>query len=286
MTLLIEPSTVVAPLLFVFGAAFGSFLAAAAYRIPRQISLFRPSQCPQCSARIGLLGLLPVAGYVLLRGRCRSCHQKFSPHYALFELLMGVLTVYAVQSHMSATELLNLALQAIGAGDLVLGRFSMGFALPVLTSLWILYSGGLLSLIDLEFRILPDVITLPGIAVGLTLSAFDPDRMWYEGILGAAIGGLGLWSVATLYRLLRGRDGMGLGDVKYLAMVGAALGWTGVLWCLLLGSCLGSLAGLGLAVVTRKGLQTAIPFGPFLAAGALLYTLHQVYFDGVLLGVP
>lgn len=286
MTLLIEPSSVVAPLLFVFGAAVGSFLAAAAYRIPRQISLFRPSQCTSCGARIGLLGLIPVVGYALLRGRCRSCHEKFSPHYALFELLMGLLTVYAVGVHVGASELLNLVLQATGAEDVVLGRFPLGFAVPLLTTLWILYSGGLLSLIDLEFRILPDVITLPGIAVGLSLMAFDPDRMWYEGVLGAAIGGLGLWSVATLYRLLRGRDGMGLGDVKYLAMVGAALGWTGVLWCLLLGSSVGSLAGLGVAVVTRKGLQTAIPFGPFLAAGALLYALHRGFFDGVLLGAP
>jgi leader peptidase (prepilin peptidase)/N-methyltransferase len=282
MTLMIEPALVATPILFALGASLGSFLAAAAYRIPREISLLRPSECTVCGARIGLFGLVPVLGYLLVRGRCASCHQRFSPHYAFFELLMGLLTVYCVEAHVGVPALMSLA---TGTNE-VLGRYPLGFAVPLLTALWILYSGGLLSLIDLEFRILPDVITVPGVAVGLTLTAFDPERLWFEGLLGAAVGGLGLWAVAVIYRLLRGRDGMGLGDVKYLAMVGAALGWTGVLWCLLIGSCLGSVFGMGLALFTRKGLQTAIPFGPFLAVGALLYALHGNFFDGVLLGAP
>ncbi len=270
---------VVQGLIFLIGSALGSFLAATAYRLPRNISLLRPSQCVSCDAAVPWWGLVPIFGYFFLRGKCVNCGQRFSPHYAFFEFLMGALTLYCVEVHVGTDALLMQFTNLWGVGSQKLyGAFHFVYVVPLLTSLWLLYSGGLLSLIDIEFRILPDVITLPGIVVGLIITAFDPERAFTEALIGVAVGGGGLWLVAAIYRLLRGKDGMGLGDVKYLAMVGAVLGWTGVLWCLLIASFLGSIAGLFAGLISKKGLQTAIPFGPFLAAGALVYSLHQLFF--------
>jgi leader peptidase (prepilin peptidase)/N-methyltransferase len=160
-----------------------------------------------------------------------------------------------------------------------------------------LYTGVVLSLIDWEFRILPDVITLPGILIGFLVSWGDPSRGWLFSLAGVLSGAGSLWLIAVAYRSLRGRDGMGLGDVKYLGMIGAVLGWSGVLWTMMMASLVGSVAGLAFGLWSRMrsnesggtptaALQVAIPFGPFLAAAAFAYSLFSDYFLGFLGAAP
>jgi leader peptidase (prepilin peptidase)/N-methyltransferase len=231
------------------GAATGSFLNVAIYRMPRGESVVAPrSHCTTCERVIPWYDNLPVLSWLLLRGRCRGCGQSFSVRYPVVEALTAVI-------------LLGLSLQF---GWTVGLAFAFYFACSLLV----------VTYIDLDHQIIPDRITLPGIAVGLVLALIAPAEMRWHAVqswgIGTLVGGGILWVVAWGYALATGREGMGGGDIKLLAMIGAFLGWQGVLLSLLLASFIGSIVGVGWMVARGADSKLAIPFGPFLALGALV----------------
>ncbi|MCL6622298.1 MAG: prepilin peptidase [Syntrophobacterales bacterium] len=230
----------------VVGLAVGSFLNVVITRLPRGESPFRGrSRCPQCSTPVRWRDNLPVISYLLMRGRCRACGAAIPWRYPVVELISGLLTA-ALWFKFPASPLLA-----------AYAPFCAGLVA--------------LSFLDLEHFWLPDVLTLPLTALGLLLSLVLPHLRWYEAWLGALVGGGAFYAVAGLYRRLTGREGLGLGDAKLLALIGAFLGVHALPWVVLVSALLG--AGVGAALIWREkaGRLTPIPYGPFLAAAALLY---------------
>ncbi len=237
---------------FIVGLVIGSFLNVCIYRIPKGKSIVSPpSACPACGSKIKPWHNIPVLSYILLRGRCAYCGAGISPRYPLIELLNALLYVA------------------------VLYRFGLhpaSFLIMVLISAFIV-----VTFIDLDHQIIPDGITLPGIVLGLILGPLvlrNPAIPWHTGfinsLLGVVVGGGFLWITFHLYYALTKREGMGGGDVKLMAMIGAFLGWKAVLLTIFLGSLLGSVVGLGLVIFKGMNMRkTPIPFGPFLVAGAM-----------------
>jgi leader peptidase (prepilin peptidase)/N-methyltransferase len=228
----------------VVGLLVGSFLNVCIYRLPRGESVAWPaSHCTSCNRPLAWFENIPVASWAVLRGRCRTCGSHISAVYPLVEAVTAVLFAgaYAVYG---PTPLLAVRLLFIGA--LVV-----------------------LFMIDLEHQILPNVITLPGVVIGLVCSLFVAPG-WTSSLIGLLAGGLFPFIVAELYLRIRGREGMGMGDFKMLGMVGAFLGWP-LVWVTLLLSCLlGIVIGGGALLVARRGLATRIPFGTFIAVAALI----------------
>jgi leader peptidase (prepilin peptidase)/N-methyltransferase len=229
---------------FVIGAVVGSFLNVCIHRLPAGESVVHPpSHCPGCGARIRSRDNIPLLSYVLLRGRCRSCGAPISVRYPVVEALSGVLLV------------------------LLLYRFELSPKLGVYAA----FVAALIvvSFIDLDHQIIPDVISLPGIVVGLIASALGQGPPLLDSALGALVGGGILYAVAVGYHAFTGREGMGGGDIKLLAMIGAFLGWRGVLLSLIIGSFTGAVVGISLILARRQDSRVPIPFGPFLALGAV-----------------
>ncbi len=230
------------------GLAVGSFLNVVVHRLPRQESLVSPgSRCPTCGSALRWFDNVPVLSYAFLGGRCRGCREVINVRYPLVELITAAVFVW----HYAA------------------------FGWTPLLAVRLLFAASLVALfaIDLEHHLLPDAITLPGIVAGLLASVFVPPG-FTEALIGALIGGGVLWGIGEAYFRYAGEEGMGGGDVKMLAMIGAFLGWKLVLVTLVLSSVAGSLLGLGLIVVHRGGLKKALPFGTFLALGALAASLY------------
>jgi leader peptidase (prepilin peptidase)/N-methyltransferase len=245
---------------FVFGATVGSFLNVCIWRLPRNESIVFPaSHCPHCDFKIPFYDNIPILGYLLLGGRCRRCKERISPQYPLVELVNGLLT-------------LALFLK-FGPSLTFLVLFVFSSALVAIT------------FIDLEHQIIPDVISLPGIPLGLAASFFLPWLGWKNSLLGILLGGGSLLLVAYGYQLLAKKEGMGGGDVKLLAMMGAFLGWRSVLFIIFTASLAGSVIGLTVMAVQKKDTKLAIPFGPFLAFGALLYIFYGRQIIGWYLGL-
>jgi len=231
---------------FVFGAVVGSFLNVCIYRIPKGLSIVSPpSSCPNCGSRIPFYLNVPILAYLVLRGRCSKCSEPFSARYPIVEALTGVFAVFTFIRFGPSIE--------------TLVYFAFLSALIVIT------------FIDLDLKIIPDVISLPGIVVGLAASFFLPYPGVVDSLIGAVAGGGILLLVAWGYLLATGHEGMGMGDVKLLAMIGAFLGWKGVVVTLLFGSFIGALLGAVLIIAFGKGGRYAIPFGPFLALGAIVH---------------
>ncbi|RLB72703.1 MAG: prepilin peptidase [Deltaproteobacteria bacterium] len=234
----------------VFGLVCGSFFNVCIYRIPRDLSIVAPpSHCPKCEHRLPFWLNVPLLTYVLLRGRCYFCREPISVRYPLVELLTGLL---------------------FGAAAL---RFGLTPALA--RALILIFLLVPVTFIDLEFQIIPDGFSLPGIVIGLAGCWWWGGLVpWWEFLLGAAFGWLSLWLVATGYHCFTGRDGMGGGDLKLLAMLGAFLGCKALLPIILLSSLSGAVIGVGLVLWQGRDGRYAIPFGPFLAAGGLLYLFY------------
>lgn len=233
---------------FVVGAAIGSFLNVCIYRIPAGESIVSPrSRCPQCLTPIRWHQNIPLLSYALIRGRCANCHAPISLRYPLVEALTGLLFL------------------------LVFLRYGLH---PVTLVFW-LFAAALVAItfIDLDHQIIPDVISLPGIVVGFACSFAVPWMTWLDSLLGIVIGGGSLYLVAVGYELLTKKEGMGFGDVKMLAMIGAFLGWKAVFPVIFLSSLAGTLVGVPLMLIKRADGKLAIPFGPFLALGALVMVL-------------
>ncbi|MEW6584228.1 MAG: prepilin peptidase [Nitrospirota bacterium] len=233
---------------FIIGSVIGSFLNVCIYRLPRNLSIVFPaSRCPSCNTPIRPLDNIPILSYFLLGGKCRVCRAKIAFRYPLVEFLNAALYV------------------------LVVLRYGTGWD----TLIYCIFSSTLvvITFIDLDFQIIPDRITLPGIPIGLVAGAFflpDPFMRYSDlglkaSVIGFIAGGGLFYLVATV-----SRGGMGGGDIKMMAMVGALTGWKSVLLTTFLGSLSGSLVGIFLMIFKGKGRKTKIPFGPFLALGALL----------------
>lgn len=241
--------------LFIFGAIVGSFLNVCIVRLPKGRSLVSPpSHCPACETPIPFYDNVPLLSYLYLRGRCRFCGARISPRYFVVELVTALLAVAL--------------LHRFGLGISFFVGFIFVSALIVVT------------FIDLDVRIVPDVVSLPGIGLGLFWSIVN--SQWsiehpstfpspVSSLLGILFGGGSLLLVAWVYQFLTGKEGMGGGDVKLLAMIGAFLGWVAVPVTLFFASLSGSTVGL--ALILKKGVdgKYALPFAPFLCVGALFH---------------
>lgn len=234
-----------------FGALVGSFLNVVIVRLPEEGGsvVFPASHCPICKKPIAWYDNIPLVSFLLLRGRCRQCRARISRRYPLVEGAMALLAL-ALYQH---------------------------FGLTLLFAIYFLFCAALLVVIfiDLQHQIIPDVISLPGIVLGFGLSFVNPFVTWQDAGLGILFGGGSFYLVALVYYLLTKREGMGGGDIKLLAMIGAFLGWQSLPFVVFGSSLLGVVAGVWAMVEQRKGGKTVIPYGPFLAMAALLYLFFR-----------
>ncbi len=230
---------------FVFGACIGSFLNVCIFRLPAGRSIVRPgSSCPKCGHRLSWWENIPILSYLILRAKCHRCQAPISVQYPLVEALTGTLTL-ALWQKFGPTP-----------------QFMIYF--PFIASLLVI------SFIDLEYQVIPDTLSLPGILLGIACSFLNPDLKWYDSIIGAILGGGVLFSIAAGYLLLTKKEGMGGGDIKLLAMIGAYLGWRALPLVIFISAAAGSVIGIGIILLSKAGRQSPIPFGPFLSAAAVL----------------
>jgi leader peptidase (prepilin peptidase)/N-methyltransferase len=250
-----DSEALVATIMFVFGAMIGSFLNVCIARLPKGESIFwPPSHCPKCNEPISFFDNIPIIGFLVLGGRCRSCRQQISLRYIAVEVLTGFMAAALY--------------------------FQFGLGLAFFTAFTLVAALIVISFIDLDFRIVPDVISLPGIVVGVLFSVVakyfvgDPSETIpspMSALGGIVAGGGFLFGVAWIYERLTGVDGMGGGDIKLLAMIGAFLGWPSIPFTIFLASLAGSVVGLGIMLATGAGRRLALPFAPFLCFGAALH---------------
>ncbi|HXH10513.1 MAG TPA: prepilin peptidase [Alphaproteobacteria bacterium] len=228
---------------FAFGLIIGSFSNVVIYRLPKGKSIISPgSHCPSCSMPIYPWDNIPLFSYLLLRGRCRQCGEPISLRYPCVEFLSGVLYILLWYKF-------DLSLQLI--------------VYAILTSSLLV-----IAFIDFDHKIIPNSITLPGILVGFGLSFWALPISPLNSLIGLFAGGSFFYLVALI-----SKGGMGGGDIKLIAMIGAFLGWQGVFFTILVGALAGSVVGLGLMSLGKKGRKDKVPFGPFLALGAIVYIL-------------
>jgi len=229
----------------IFGALVGSFLNVCIFRLPKEESIIWPgSHCPHCKKPIRFYDNIPLISYLLLKGKCRHCKKPISFQYPLIEGITALSSLFLIMK--------------FGPSLSYLFYFAFVAALIVIT------------VIDLYHQIIPDAISLPGIGVGLLASLLIPQITFFNSLIGILLGGGSLFIVATFYQWLFKREGMGGGDIKLLAMIGAFLGWKAVLLTILLSSFIGSVTGILMMVVKGKDFKYAIPFGPFLSLGAAI----------------
>lgn len=241
---------------FLVGACVGSFLNVLIHRLPRGESIVRPgSRCPACGRAIPPWENIPVASFVFLGGRCRGCGIRISPRYPFVEALTA--SGFALLAHVDGPGVIFLR-------DIVF--FSL--LVPI-------------TFIDIDHRIIPDELSLGGLAAGLLMS-FIPGGDWKASLLGGVLGGGILFGTAVAYEKATGREGMGGGDIKLVAMVGAFLGWKGALFTIFCGSLLGTAGGLIAMRKGEDGLKTAIPFGPYLCVAALIARFSGGFFWSLL----
>ncbi len=232
---------------FLVGITFGSFANVLIYRMRNSETLLTRSHCKECNIVIPWYYNIPLFSYFFSKGKCFSCHASFSIRYPLVEFLVGIIWV-AIYAY-------------YGQSWITLEYFILSFGLIV----------G--SFIDYDHMILPDEITLGGCLLGLLAAAINPERAFLDGLFGFIFGGGVLWLVAYIYYVFTGREGLGGGDIKLLAWIGSILGWESIPFVILSSSILGSVVGLFLARKSEDKLKAMIPFGPFIALGALLYLL-------------
>lgn len=231
---------------FVFGLCIGSFLNVCISRIPALESIVTPkSKCPGCQAPIRFYDNIPILSFILLRGRCRACGERIAIRYPLIEFLTG------------------------GFAFCCFLRFGLNLAALI----YFIFIAALLvvTFIDIDHQIIPDRISLYGIPLGLVASFILPGIRPIDSLIGILVGGGSLFLVAFSYELLTGNEGMGGGDIKLLAMIGALVGWKGIIVTILIASVTGTVVGFALMLFARKNLKFAVPFGPFLSIGAVVY---------------
>jgi len=268
----------------IFGLLIGSFLNVVIYRLPKimqresdnyvahesgkplphtdRYNLTLPrSACPQCHHQIGALENIPVISYLVLRGKCASCKTSISARYPIVELLTGALSAFLIWH--------------FGSGWTGLATLLFAYLLIAMT------------FIDADTQLLPDDLTLSLLWCGLLINIGGTFVPLTDAVIGAAAGYLALWSVYWLFKLATGKEGMGYGDFKLLAALGAWLGWKMLPVIILFSSLVGALAGIALIIFTRRGRDNPIPFGPYLAAAGMLALLYgrpilETYFGFVI----
>ena len=261
-----------APILFIslcatIGLMVGSFLNVVILRLPKMmerewhqqcaelrgetietlppLSIAKPrSACPHCQHKITALENIPILSYPVLRGRCSQCNTSISPRYPIIEALTGIISGF------------------------VAWNFGYGFlALAALIFVWAMIA---LAFIDIDTQLLPDDITLPLLWAGLLVNLGDGFTDIRSAIIGAVSGFLALWSVYWCFKIATGKEGMGYGDFKLLAVIGAWFGWKMLPLVILISSLVGAVVGIGLIVITKHGRNVPIPFGPYLVGGGLI----------------
>jgi leader peptidase (prepilin peptidase)/N-methyltransferase len=240
-----EPNPIVeGTFVTLLGLLLGSFMNVCIYRLPRGLSPVRPrSGCPKCGHMLAWYENIPVLSYLVLRARCRKCHTPISPIYPIIEIITGAVFLAGYLWY--------------GPGPLLIVRLAFAWAMIALFA------------IDFEHQILPNVITLPGIVVGVLANVLAGPG-WVNSLIGVAVGAGSLWLIAEIYYRVRHEEGLGMGDVKMLGMIGAFLGWKLVLVTLVMSSFLGSIVGVFVLIAKKESLKYALPFGTFLAIGALV----------------
>ena len=244
---------------FMFGCIVGSFANVCVYRIPLGKSIVFPSShCPFCQTKIHFYDNIPLLSYMILMGKCRHCGVYIPFRYFAVELITGLSSLFLFIKY--------------GFNPIYLIYFFFVTALIII------------SFIDLKYRIIPNVISIPGVFIGLVLSllfsytSLDWPTGFKGSILGILVGGGSLFIVGTVYAFITGRDGIGFGDVKLLCMFGAFFGWKGAFFSIFLGSVLGLCVSLPLIFIKGKSLKYPIPFGPFLSAGLVIYVWFGRFF--------
>lgn len=263
----------------VLGLLVGSFLNVVIHRLPKMmeqgwrqqcaelrgedLTLAEPynlvtprSACPHCQHAISAWENIPVISYLLLRGKCHGCHAAISPRYPIIEAISGVLCGYAA--------------------------LHFGFSLAAVGAILLIWALLALTAIDFDTQLLPDDITLPLLWTGIVFNLYGAFTTLSGAVLGAIFGYLALWSVYWLFKLITGKEGMGYGDFKLLAALGAWLGWQLLPLMIILSSMVGAVVGITLIVAVKRGRDIPIPFGPYLAGGGLIalfwgQTLTQSY---------
>jgi leader peptidase (prepilin peptidase)/N-methyltransferase len=233
-------------IVFVFGAVIGSFLNVCIYRIPRSKSIVKPNSfCPNCEKPIKFYDNIPIVSYILLGGKCRHCGAKISMRYPFVELMTAVIFLMCYHRWGLSYE-----------------SFIQMFFVSLLI---------VISVIDYDFQIIPDILSIGGLVLGLLIAIVRPGFQFMDAFYGVLIGGGVLFVIAYGYQLIMKREGMGGGDIKLLAMIGAFTGLKGVIFSLIGGSIIGTLVGIPLMLIKKENTKYAIPFGPFLSLAAFLY---------------
>lgn len=254
-------------LVFLLGSVIGSFLNVVIYRLPREKSIVKPaSACPGCGKPIRFYDNIPIISYVLLRGNCRACNANISIRYPIVELITGILFLLLYRELGLTFELL---------------------VFIVFVSLLIA-----ISFIDLDSWIIPDVLSIGGVITGFLLAVIrpffrymDPKFGMLDSLYGILLGGGILFAIAWLYELFTKREGMGGGDIKLLGMIGAFCGIKGVIFSLISASLIGTIVGIPIMIAKGRDTKYAIPFGPFLSLGALVYVFKGEALIGLLINV-
>lgn len=268
MLLLLQSSPLFFTLLAgLIGLTVGSFLNVVIHRLPKMMErewhaqcaelngkspapapkynlLVPRSACPHCAHAISAAENIPVLSYLLLRGKCKGCGATISPRYPIVETVSGILSAYAA--------------------------WHFGFGLAGIAAIVFVWALIALTFIDFDTQLLPDDITLPLLWFGLLLNLNNAYTSLPNAVIGAVVGYLTLWSVYWLFKLATGKEGMGYGDFKLLAAIGAWLGWTMLPLVILLSSLVGAVVGISLILFAKHGRNIPIPFGPYLAGGGLI----------------
>ncbi|CAN2050723.1 leader peptidase (prepilin peptidase) / N-methyltransferase [Candidatus Magnetomoraceae bacterium gMMP-1] len=243
------PPYLIEIIIFIFGLCIGSFLNVCIYRLPEEsMSVLNPktSFCPKCNRSIRFYDNIPVLSYILLMGKCRFCKASISFRYPMIEFLSGLFALCVF--------------------------FKFGLTWEMIIYYILISSLLVITFIDLDHQIIPDVISLPGIFVGFAASFILPDINWKTSLIGIIAGGGSFYLIAVIYSLIKKIDGMGGGDIKLLAMLGAFFGLKGVLFIIFVSSAVGTVVGTITMIGSKdRGLKFKIPFGPFLSFAAMLY---------------
>lgn len=243
---------------FMFGTMIGSFLNVVILRLPQPGTsiVFPASHCPNCKTPLHWYENIPILSFTFLRGKCAHCRAPISIQYPTVELLTGLVAAAVVASY---------GLSPAAAGYFI-------FSAALITIIWI----------DIHHQIIPDVISIPGIAVGFCFSFISPLLSWQDSLIGLLVGGGVFYAISYSYYMIRKQEGLGGGDIKLLAMLGAFLGWQSLFFIIFASSLTGSVVGLIAMRSQKKGGSTRIPFGPFLAISGLAYlffhpTIHHFF---------
>ena len=246
------PSSLIYAFGFFIGIIFGSFLNVCIARIPEEESIVGPrSRCPHCKAMIAWYDNIPLFSFFILGAKCRKCKNKISYIYPLVEWVTGLLAVLCLWKFQFSPK------AAI---------WFFGFICPLIV----------ITFIDWKHYLIPDVISIPFTLVGVLVhqvhqNFHHPLQTFYDSLLGIIVGAGSLWVIAKLYKTFRKQEGLGMGDVKLMAMIGAFLGWRAILFVFLFSSLFASIFGILLMIFSRYRLSSALAYGPFITLGALLY---------------